>query len=86
MFVKWRKIFFDRTFHHKGTKFPNSVIDWFSNVTQLSNGAMVCQEGYKVKWYRRTGRQSAGVTKMGEKDNCIKQAKIDFLPSPSFEL
>jgi len=30
-------------------------------------GAMVCQEEGKVKWRRRTGRQSAGVTKMGEK-------------------
>jgi hypothetical protein len=29
---------------------------------------------------------SAGVTKMGEKSNYFKRAKIDFLPSPSFEL
>jgi len=83
MFVKWRKILFDRTFHHKDAKFPNSLIDWFSKVTQLlrGNGVPGTGEG-KVVPHRETecrGYQN------GQK-NCFKRAKIDFFPSPSFEL
>jgi hypothetical protein len=39
---------------------------------------MMCQGGGKVKWCRRTGRQSAGVTKMGEKEIPLNEQKTDF--------
>lgn len=53
MFVKWRKIVYDRTFHHKDTKFPNSDFQTLP-ICRGGNGVPGKGEGKVVPPHRAT--------------------------------